>query len=317
MRVMTAAGGDGTQQGGARMWPAHIGPGKNRPHLPGHVSRATLRRSAGAPAPAVRLCRRCVPCRSRGGTTRLERTSLTSGCRGENRAAGRKEGLSGNRHRARRITTSGAADGTISPVSLCRRFEATAELDAGVERSPSSGDRKSPGSRTRRGGQSVWKPSAAARPSAEPRHRWIDHPEDAMKTFPTRAWPAALAGLILTNVGYAQDAREPGLLPPISLQAPFAGEPLVVSEENPAEPLESPVGKSGRSTLDLLPPPPAAALPDPDRTLTVTPGTSARGSRVRSHAAPPASSARRWWTAKSSSTTRLFSRASRAAPAER
>jgi hypothetical protein len=46
---------------------------------------------------------------------------------------------------------------------------ATAALDAGVERSPSSGDRTSPGSRTRGGGPSVWKPSVAARASAEPR----------------------------------------------------------------------------------------------------------------------------------------------------
>lgn len=136
-----------------------------------------------------------------------------------------------------------------------------------------------------------------------------------MNTFHARAFLAAVTGLILTDAGYAQDVREPGLLPPISLQAPFAGEPLVVTEAEPDEPLESPVAQSGRSTLDLLPPPPTISLPVPDRTITVAPGTSARGSRARSHSSLTAPAGRRWWTAKSSPATRLFSRASRSTPA--
>ena len=155
-------------------------------------------------------------------------------------------------------------------------------------------------------------------PAPSREHRWSDHPEDAMKPFHARAVLAPLTGLILTGALYAQDSREPGLLPPISLQAPFGGEPLVVSEANPAEPLDSPVGPPGRSTLDLLPPPPAAVPPPaPERAHAAAPSAAARGERHRPPGVSPVSPARRWWTAKSSSPARLWTRTARPAPAPR
>jgi hypothetical protein len=128
-----------------------------------------------------------------------------------------------------------------------------------------------------------------------------------MQALQTRTLLASLVGLILTNAAMAQDVREPALLPPVSLQAPFAGEPLLVSEANPAEPIQSPVGQSGRSTLELLPPPPAASVSGP---LPGSPGASPRGER-RSPTSPWAS-ARRWLSAKPSMSARLWSRSARA-----
>jgi hypothetical protein len=140
------------------------------------------------------------------------------------------------------------------------------------------------------------------------------HPEETMKAIQAHAL-AAVAGLMLAGPGFAQEIREPGLLPPISLQSPFSGEPLVVSEANPTEPVESPVGQSGRSTLDLLTlPSPAAPAPAPDRSPG---GSAARGERLRAPGTPAISPARRWWTAKLSTQSRFFNRTARTAPAER
>lgn len=137
-----------------------------------------------------------------------------------------------------------------------------------------------------------------------------------MKELNWRVWMTAFAGLFAMGAAAADDAREPGLLPPISLQAPFAGEPLILSEANPAQPTDAGPGETGRSTLELLPPPPAPTAEETlDRRMPPK-SVLARSDRPR----PPASSApppaRRWWTVKSSS-ARGWARSSRPAPAVR
>lgn len=66
---------------------------------------------------------------------------------------------------------------------------------------------------------------------------------------------AALAGLIYTQAATAQDLTQPALLPPASLQGPFAGQPLAHSETNPAQSLDLSTLSGAPATTDLIPQP--------------------------------------------------------------